>query len=368
MKKTLLSIFGVLSALATSQVLNTQNALSGQAERHLQFKVSDAQKDVLEIGNSTSQNSQFQPTIWAHKESSPGPVMVISANTITSMDNGNVPMLNFVAGKDIFDNNAPNSSQFPWGDGGTTQPIVNRPIVAFSNAFNNLVLLKANGNFGIGITDPQAKLHTIGSLKFEGLGSSNSGCPLLIDAFGNVTRSSPCQPSSGIVVDKKPILNALNKIKTFTTYDYSESSNASVYKSTVDYDALSSLYPNYNSGKNDDTQIIALLVEAIKELKTKVESLEQALGTKNNIPSEQEVKIYPNPVKDNLSFYFDMDIKGIVKIHIFDIQGRKISSYQVRISDKKSNINVSNLSPGNYLYEITTDQNKDTMKGKFIKE
>ncbi|WP_027382104.1 T9SS type A sorting domain-containing protein [Epilithonimonas caeni] len=367
MKKILLISFHFSIFFGNAQVLNTQNALSGQAERHLQFKISDAAKDVLEIGNSTSLNAQFQPTIWAHKESSPGPVLVFSANTVTSMDNGTVPMLNFVAGKDIFDNNAPNTSQFPWGDGGTVQPLINRPIVAFSNAYNNLVLLKANGNFGIGTTNPDAKLHTVGNLKFEGLTTSNSGCPLLLDTFGNVYKSTICQISATEIYDKKPILNALNTIKTFPTYNYSEFSNNTIYKSTADYDAIAALYPNYRNGKNDDTQIIALLIESIKELKVKVDALEEQLGTKNAI-SDTGIKIYPNPVKNDLTIFFDKEIKSYVRINIYNTEGRKISNYQVRPSSQKVSINVSNLPTGNYLYEIIADGSQDVSKGKFIKE
>lgn len=368
MKKSLLFAFGLAFFFANSQVLNTQTALSGQAERHLQFKVSDAQKDVLEIGNSTSLNSQFQPTIWAHKESSTGPVMVFSANTVTNMDNGTVPMLNFVAGKDVFDNNAPNTSQFPWGDGGTVQPIINRPIVAFSNAYNNLVLLKANGNFGIGTTNPEAKLHTVGNLKFENLSTSNNGCPLVIDSFGNVYKSTLCQVFPSDIYDKKPILNALNTIKTFPTYNYSEISNYNLYKSTVDYDALSVLYPNYKNGKNDDTQIIALLVEAIKELKTKVDTLEGMLSTKDANSNTDDIKVYPNPVKENLNLFFGTDNYGTVKVNIYDFEGRKITNYQLKPINKKLIINVSNLPTGNYLYEISSENNQALSKGKFIKE
>ena len=367
MKKVLLISCNLALFIGNAQVLNTQNALPGQAERHLQFKISDASKDVLEIGNSTSLNAQFQPTIWAHKESSTGPVMVFSANTITSMDNGTVPMLNFVAGKDIFDNNAPNTSQFPWGDGGTVQPLSNRPIVAFSNAYNNLVLLKANGNFGIGTTNPEAKLHTVGNLKFEGLASSNVGCPLLVDTFGNVYKSTSCQVGAAEIYNKKPILNALNTIQTFPTYNYSEVSNNTLYKSTADYDAIATLYPNYRNGKNDDTQIIALLIEAVKELKIKVEVLEDALGTKNS-NYNNGVKVYPNPVKNDLTIFFTTDIKGYAKINIYNTEGRKISNYQLKPANQKVTINVSNLPTGNYIYEITSDDNQEVSKGKFIKE
>lgn len=367
MKKVLLISLNLAFYCAQSQSVQTATQLDGKAERIMQFRVGDVQKDVLEIGNSTALNGQFQPTIWAHKETSTGPVMVFSANTITSMDNGTVPMLNFVAGKDIFDNNAPYSSQFPWGDGGTVQPLVNRPIVAFSNAYNNLVLLKANGNFGIGTTNPTAKLHTVGNLKFEGLTNSNTGCPLLIDAAGNVSKSTLCQIAAGEIYEKKPIINALSTIKTFPTYNYSEVSNNTLFKSTVDYEVVSGLYPNYKNGKNDDTQIIALLIESIKELTTKVEALEDALGSKNNTYSNS-VKIYPNPVKDDLTIFFATDVKGYARINIYNPEGRKISNYQLKPANQKVTINVSNLPTGNYVYEITSDGNQDVSKGKFIKE
>lgn len=371
MKKIYLSLLVLVFGIINSQVLNTQTSIWEKAERHLQFKVSDAPNDVLEIGNSTSQNSQFQPTIWVHKESSTGPVMVLSGNIISAVDNGSTPIINLVAGKDIFDNNAPYSSQFPWGDGGTTQPIVNRPVLAVSNAFNRLVTIGANGNMGIATSTPTAKLHTVGNIRFESLPTSARGCPLLLDQFGNAYKSTICQEEAGGGIElfsKEPILNALSTINKIPTYNYSEISNTTLYKSTVDYEVLSSLYPNYKNGKNDDTQIIALLIESIKELKIKIEALEEQLGTKNINSNNGNVKIYPNPVKDNLTIFFAADIKGYVKINIFNPEGRKISNYQLKANNQKVTINVSNLPIGNYLYEVTFDSSLDISRGKFIKE
>lgn len=346
--------FSLVFFFATSQVLNTQTALSGKAERFLQFKITDTPNDVMEILNHTSQNNQFQPAIWVHKESSNGPVLALSAHITSAVDNGTTPLINFVAGKGIFDNNAPYSSQFPWGDGGTTENVINRPVFGIANAYNNLFLLKANGNLGIETTNPEAKLHIVGNLKFEGLSNSNNGCPLLLDTFGNVYKSTVCQISVGEIYDKKPILNALNTIKTFPTYNYSETSNNTLYKSTANYDAIAVLYPNYRNGKNDDTQIIALLIESIKELKIKVEALEEQLGTKNVNSNDGNVKVYPNPVKNNLTIFFVADVKGYTKINIYNTEGRKISNYKLKPANQKITINVSNLPTGNYLYEITS--------------
>lgn len=70
-----------------------------------------------------------------------------------------------------------------------------------------------------------------------------------------------------------------------------------------------------------------------------------------------QVKIYPNPVRDVINISSD---KSIQSVEIFDILGRLITT------ETKNNINVSQLSKGNYILKIKTG-NQEIIE-KFIKE
>lgn len=70
-----------------------------------------------------------------------------------------------------------------------------------------------------------------------------------------------------------------------------------------------------------------------------------------------QVKIYPNPVRDVINISSD---KSIQSVEIFDILGRLIRT------ETKNNINVSQLSKGNYILKIKTS-NQEIIE-KFIKE
>ncbi|SEQ81071.1 Por secretion system C-terminal sorting domain-containing protein [Epilithonimonas lactis] len=70
-----------------------------------------------------------------------------------------------------------------------------------------------------------------------------------------------------------------------------------------------------------------------------------------------QVKIYPNPVRDVINISLD---KSIQSVEIFDFLGRLIRT------ETKNNINVSQLSKGNYILKIKTG-NQEIIE-KFIKE
>lgn len=70
-----------------------------------------------------------------------------------------------------------------------------------------------------------------------------------------------------------------------------------------------------------------------------------------------QVKIYPNPAKDILNITSEKPIKSI---EIYDVLGRLIKT------ETKNNINVSQLSKGNYLIKIKTGDQE--LIEKFIKE
>jgi hypothetical protein len=72
-----------------------------------------------------------------------------------------------------------------------------------------------------------------------------------------------------------------------------------------------------------------------------------------------DIIAYPNPVKEFLNFKTQ---HNILKIEIYDIVGRKLSSNSV--ADNK--IDLSDLKAGNYILKIYTE--KETMNTKIVKE
>ena len=75
--------------------------------------------------------------------------------------------------------------------------------------------------------------------------------------------------------------------------------------------------------------------------------------------SDNTLLTYPNPVLDVLNFELNNINNAIIKV--YDIKGNIIINELL----SKSSINVSNLSSGQYIYLIVSDEN--TFKGKFIK-
>lgn len=77
--------------------------------------------------------------------------------------------------------------------------------------------------------------------------------------------------------------------------------------------------------------------------------IETGITTGINEIAEKEVKIYPNPAKDNII------IEGVTKakIELSNLQGQVIKS--VNVSDDKINMDISDLSNGIYSMKITTN-------------
>lgn len=83
--------------------------------------------------------------------------------------------------------NAPNDSQFPWGNGGTQNPVTTRPLFVWVNGHNTIMTLSAQNNLGIGVLNPTARLHTNGTVRFQGLSTTSTDPYILAaDSNGNI--------------------------------------------------------------------------------------------------------------------------------------------------------------------------------------
>ncbi|WP_296384368.1 LamG-like jellyroll fold domain-containing protein [Winogradskyella sp.] len=92
------------------------------------------------------------------------------------------------------------------------------------------------------------------------------------------------------------------------------------------------------------------------------------LSIEDDFLSENEIKIYPNPVKS--TFTLDISKSTILaneylKLRIFDLSGRLVKQVD-KINIIKRNIDINDLNTGIYLYQIIKN-GRDMASGKIIK-
>jgi hypothetical protein len=67
---------------------------------------------------------------------------------------------------------------------------------------------------------------------------------------------------------------------------------------------------------------------------------------------KHSISCYPNPVSDNLFFEYNLEPSSKGEILIFDLTGRKVKQERIASSENNSQMNVSDLNPGIYLWTI----------------
>jgi hypothetical protein len=73
--------------------------------------------------------------------------------------------------------------------------------------------------------------------------------------------------------------------------------------------------------------------------------------TKLDKQKENSLKIYPNPVSDNLSIELLLQENKTVEVTLIDINGKLIK--KLSISNSKNNFNIHDLAQGEYLLNTT---------------
>ena len=79
------------------------------------------------------------------------------------------------------------------------------------------------------------------------------------------------------------------------------------------------------------------------------------------VESNQNFVVYPNPAENQITFQLENKHKGIV--HLYDVLGQKIIEKEV--SENNNSIDIQNLSNGIYYYNFESNK---TYKGKIIKK
>ena len=90
--------------------------------------------------------------------------------------------------------------------------------------------------------------------------------------------------------------------------------------------------------------------------------------TINNLPTPVRSAVFPNPVHDLTTLSFDSDTREEVEIKVFDNLGRSVLKEKTRVIQGKNSkvLNLSELNPGVYYYEVTSEIKK-LSKGKIIR-
>jgi len=195
MKTKLTYLLGILffsisiSVSAQIQFPHNDNNSSG-AERVSNFGISGINNQRFEITNATVNNGQFLPALWAHNGSANYHALQIHATTTSQFDNGNSPLMMFIASRPQTVNlNAPSGTQFPWGNGGTQQTINTRPTFSWINGSNTAMLLSAQNNLGLSTTSPTARLDVNGTARVRNLPTTTNDLYVLTsDTNGNLKR------------------------------------------------------------------------------------------------------------------------------------------------------------------------------------
>ena len=147
-KERLTVLSGGNVGIGTSNPSSRLDILSntGQTESLLRLQVSDAPSDYFQIANTTGTSGQFIPLLKGYHETDNRTTLAIMGSSSDAMDNGSNALINFNARR-------------------TNSPIQNRPLFVWTNYSQKMMTMAADGNLGIGVTNPTSKLEVRGVIK-----------------------------------------------------------------------------------------------------------------------------------------------------------------------------------------------------------
>jgi len=243
---------------------------------------------------------------------------------------------------------------------------------------------------GVGsVKDTTAKTITIsgtptatGSATFTAITSGSTGTPVAVS--GTITVNAVVSgtqihnfTTSGTTSTFYTITGSLSTTKGTTTYEgltltqcLKIESSTSVTYTTTQASTLTLVFietaptikldgVSYNGSGGIITISVAAGSHTIAKLNTAnlfyIKTAYASLGLGDNVEASK-LTLYPNPVADQL--YISSDNQKVENVMIYSLSGAVVKS----ISNEVESIDVSNLTTGNYLVKVTTDQGSFTKK------
>jgi hypothetical protein len=91
-----------------------------------------------------------------------------------------------------------------------------------------------------------------------------------------------------------------------------------------------------------------------------------SVGIAENNAEQNEIKISPNPVHDNLMLSYKLTQSKQAVVYIYDLLGQLVFSQQIYSSGTQLLIHTENFQKG--MYVISVEDNGKRMNKKFVKE
>lgn len=208
------------------------------------------------------------------------------------------------------------------------------------------------------------KAQVIPSQRYEAM----QGCQPACISVSEIVGESPCGYFPYIIADiafvssyRYSIYNRSGGIVLSRTSWYSSNINEEIVLwdgSDVNPGNFTILFEYYDCQGNHNIEPYNIYAFALKS--QKIEVIDE-IGTTFN----EEVLIYPNPAKDELSIYVDDSLSyNSYDVSVFEINGKMLK--QKMMNGRYNNLDISDFHSGSYVLKITT-ANK-TFTKRFIKK
>jgi endonuclease I len=178
--------------------------------------------------------------------------------------------------------------------------------------------------------------------------------------IANVTYSPESPSNNDSVLVSATITDSDGTISS-ALLKWKKGSEATIYEKqmSVSESIYQAYIPAYEAGKTIYFMIVAKDDDNVETSYLEGAYVITAINSTENEIITEKVKIFPNPVRDNLTVEIP-DNYHVMSIVLFDIMGREIQTVPVNRNSGLYIINLSDKPAGSYLLNIRTQQNSIT--------